>query len=417
MNYKIPFGGCSCGCGTSGNNAGGATTYKLLTSEDPVVSLKENTIAELDFSKMSEISGIDLETASDQVSAGFQTVEGRNIYVPKLKEETEYPFGVCFGAFRYTEGIAIRDNAPYLNWYFGGLNGCSEFLKGNPDGLSFWRQLLYYYNEFYGDNVSKESYGFLRARKARHEFIDFSICDYLEEFPYMMNLDEIVWYLGKLYEAGFFPYRENIVVPLTDRIHVALETDEISRESFLYFAIFRFDQNNNICYSHTVGAYTYGNSLGSIIYSESTYYGAEKIPAAFVFCQKRKDALDVYKIPLDIPSDFNNGGKTTIMLRNTHNSYLELQAVGKTFMPLQGDDLVWENLKDSYVLPILYHREGTIELETIKRGEEDTILVSEHLCFVNQLSGSSSNSSDGSTSSDEDDILDYSDVATIYSSM
>ena len=63
---------------------------------------------------------------------------------------------------------------------------------------------------------------------------------------------------------------------------------------------------------------------------------------------------------------------------------------------------------------------GTIELETIKRGEDDTILVSDHLGFyyngAGSTSDSNSNNGDIFTDFDEDDILDTDSVHSIYSS-
>ena len=190
----------------------------------------------------------------------------------------------------------------------------------------------------------------------------------------------------------------------------------------MYIARFLIDEKGQISYHDTCGCLLNGNSIAALSNGSRFACGPtddERNDPAFIFCQKRRSSVQCYDIPLTVPVDFNAGGKATIMLRSSKYCYLNFKAEGKMFMPCRGDDLIWETLQDSYMFPVYSGRVGTIELETIKRGEEDTILVSEHITYKSQSSGSGSDSSDGYALPDEEteDILDYSTITTIYSSL
>ncbi len=430
MKYKIPFGNCSCGCDTNGNNAGGgnsvtvvgnqARTYKLLTNEDRTVSLQENMVAELDLSKTNgEVTDIDLDF--DNLIAAAKTINNRTSLFLKDTKVGGKSWAVCFGSFPFVDHNGTdKDQLPQSNWD-AELGISSEELLHSINSnypIDYWRGLADYCEYKYGEYVSREYYGLLRLRVNKDEFGTYSLSQYLYDFPDMMNLDEIIWYLSELYSSGMIKSFQNVLVPLTDRMRLS-EADFRSEGTYFYVAVFKVSASGEIMYDRTVGFYALGNSMNHM-FSHFKEHMEEVVYPAFVFCQKRKSTVQSYDIPLTVPIDFNNSGKATIILRNTKFSYLNFKAEGKTFMPYRGHDLIWENTQNSYILPVFSNYYGTIDLETIKRGDEDTILISDHLKYLTSVpgSGSDSDSSNGDVSIDDEptDILDTDVIHSIYAS-
>lgn len=417
MNYKIPS--CGCSCANSNNNAviQPKKTYKLLTDKDAVVSLQNDMIAELDFDNITPVNEEKTEGISTTLLLDAATCEerGSKSMFLRIKDpaEEDHPFAIAFCSLPFDDETGhVIDRYPLIDWNGDYVYASEEVLHSYSSDLAynFWHTFAQHYEQ------SDSGYGCLKARTSIYEFYDYPLSRYLEDFPYMMSYDDIIWYLGELYRKGFFSQNQKIIVPLTDRIHLS-GADFRSEGTYLYFAVFGVDSNNSIQYYRTVGAYAFGDSMYNLMIS---FVGAKGTYPALVFCQKRKSTTGLYEIPIEVPANFNTGGKAIIRLHSLRHLYIRLKATGSTFMPLFGDNLVWENTKNSCIIPIHTDNVGTIELETIKRGEDDTILVSDHLGFyfngAGSTSDSNSNNGDIFTDFDEDDILDTDSVHSIYSS-
>lgn len=423
MKYKIPFGHCSCGCDTNGNNAGGgnsvtvvgnqARTYKLLTNIDKSISLQENMVAELDTAIIVSPKEEVVQPILDQTKIVASTCETQNNHSSflRLRTESEHPFAVFFGCTYDNEG----DESP-VSFLFE----LESTLRSHCKALDFWLESIRLFASYMEINSSKdldphEVFAYHYARKASdiETYINYSVYNYLQDFPDMMNLDEILWYLSELYAAGFLKKNQLVLVPLTDRICI-IDGDRIAFDSYVYIARFLVDNDGTISYYDTCGCRTNGDSIESLMRGSILGWIEGFNNPAFVFCQKRRE-ISLYEIPITLPANFNSGGKATIMLRAKESFYLRLTAEGATFMPLSGYSLIWDNTQNSYILPINFGMAGTIELETIRRGNKDTILISEYLDSIPQFTLSDS-PGDYTSPDENNDILDYSEVTTIYSS-
>lgn len=417
MKYKIPFGHCSCGCDTNGNNAvvgNQARTYKLLTNIDKSISLQENMVAELDTAIIVSPKEEVVQPIFGQTNIVASTCETQNNHSSflRLRTESEHPFAVFFGCTYDGEGYESPVSF---------LSELESILRSHCKAIDFWRESIQLFASYLGINSSKdldphEVFAYHYARKASdiETYINYSVSDYLLHFPDMMNLDEILWYLSELYAAGFLKKNQFVLVPLTDRICIIDDVDRIIYDSYVYIARFLVDNDGTISYYDTCGCRTNGDSIESLMIGSIPGWMEGHNNPAFVFCQKRRE-ISLYEIPITLPADFNSGGKATIMLRAKESFYLRLTAEGATFTPLSGYSLIWDNTQNSYILPIYFGMVGTIELETIRRGNKDTILISEYLDSIPEFTLSDS-SGDYTSPDENNDILDYSEVTSIYSS-
>ena len=432
MNYKIPFGGCSCGCGTSGNTAGAgngvavvgnqARTYKLLNNDDKSVSLQENMVAELDTISLKKTSSDVQESLGGStrlVAATHMIGEGNYLYLRYLKE-SQHPFAYFFGCILHD--YVPTNNGPrpegYPNFYSYYTDTIDDLLSDGCSAIDLWRTIADQTESITGG--SYEHYNILFARTYNDSVTSYRLSNYLSDFPLMMNLDEILWYLSELHSAyQILGTQQYVLVPLTDRIHISDSETNPRIDSYVYIARFFIDENGNISYHDTCGCYMDGNSIGNLMDRSEYNYGenGESHKADFIFCQKKYNSSLFYDIPLNVPEDFNAGGKASIILHNHASCYLRFIAEGKVFIPYRGNDLIWESTINSYLMPIYNKRVGTIDFETIKRGNDDAILVSSFISYNTNSSGS--DSSDGYISPGEDetdDILDINEVTAIYSS-
>lgn len=436
MSYQIPFGGCSCGNSNINNSSGGegggffgaplpSRVYKNLTSADRTVSVEDNMVAELDLSSVSDFpEKVILPTVYDFVGRKKNYDKIANYFL-SYYDDYKTHYNLCFCSLPHLIGTGIYDSFLSPSWGDYDEEGFSEqekFMRTKPTAYEFWTKLVSIYyerriNSDWGEITPDDDYAFLKVRDHNGNLLEYSLVDYLRDFPDMMNMDEIRSYLSSLAVYGFLVNREYVLVPLTDRIYIHepisdIEpyNNEVCLKSYVYLARFRIYYNGGyrVEYIDTCGAYTSGNS----IYVQ----GIETENQALVFCQKRILGFEILDIPITAPKDFNSINRATIKVKNIRYCYLNLVAEGYDFLPLQGN-IPLESTNDGFIVPLDKDYAGTtdgaITIETINKNGRGTFLITAifHGRYMSQIY-----TADRLTDYQEHESLDWSNANHIYSS-
>lgn len=403
MSYKIPVGICSCHGATdtnsnnTNNNAGAVSCvkeYKRLIGYDKTVSLKGNMIAVARGNALATVIEPQTCVVNDNIIGTSRNVNGIISYVPASSSINGNPWVYFEGRKRIVEGT-IFDNHEYID------NSTWDYFMANKvSAINYWRQ--------YACNIKQRADSFQTthiAKTINGDMLDYYLEDYLDDFPDMMSLDEIIEYLKHLYVNGKLNV-EHVMVPLTDRISYSGEY----KNSFLYVAIFDIHYDAYGLNIRLNNIYGIELMLGTGLATIQNYIESEGETVSLIFCQKRR-YFATTTINLDLPEDFNINGKATIAIENFPNGYIELNAPGAAFVPIHGERISWNNFVHSILIPVSPIDVGCIELETVKNLDSKYILISEHLSEY-----ASSASSVTHNPEDIDDVLDTYNIKTIYGS-
>lgn len=390
--------------------------YKKLTSEDRTVSVKDNMVAEIDLSAVSDFPEIVSLNTTNELVARIDKRDSLSHYYLSYSDNNKKDTLLCFGSFPTDEYSRFIN----LGWYGqteDGFNDQEIFMRGEPTGFEFWKKVVSERYKDYEESTSPNN--LFKVRDTEGNFLEYTLVDYLNDFPYMMNMDEIKSYLTELFIAGMFHGRDYIGVPLTDRIYIPeaqfrIDEDggkyELMYGSYVYIAWFHiyYDGGFRVYYVCTNGANTFGNSI---------YYPTVELSrTALVFCQKKRAGFEILDIPILPPTDFNKFNSAIIKVLNSRACYLNLIAKGYDFLPLHGD-IPLNSSRDGFIIPMEPYTtsktEGSITIQTINKDGKDTFLIQ---AVLHGTHVSNTYTADDMTNYEDYDLLDNCYPANIYSS-
>ncbi len=406
MSYRIPFERDFCKQ---------LREYKKLT--------KEHTTIHFDKSSIVDCNTIELSNFPEKISLSNNQVQAMQAVFDKVPQyylsptDESYPdFCICFGSFEHDDGRGNRFDMA--------IDPCAlgydiEFLQNKPKPIDVWKEIAHCSYEIAKDNISSKDRGVLKARVSRDVLLDYTLEEYLEDFPDMMTIEQIKGYLSKLYECGILYTGQNVVVPLTDRIYYDESRDDtgnsyITNQSYVYLAIFKYmDYGERYKYNGIVGADFSGQSISNNISTEySSYINGERLCPAIIFCQRKRSYLDIINIPLKVSKSFNDTPSVTVKITSKLSCYINFTSDSVEFLPLQGNKLVPQNSFDSYILPLSSNSEILIKITPIQKDGVNTFLLS----ASNETPRECLYSSDYFEIEEEEDSIDTDQIYHVYSS-
>ena len=396
--------------------------YKKLTKEYKTIHFDKTSIVDCNTIELSNYPET-ISLSSNQVQAKQAVGDKIPQYYLSPTDESYNDFGICFGSFEHSDTVILEDGRYTFSRHDIPLDPCIigfdlEFIQNKPKAIDVWKRIAQNLEESCKDYVSSDHYGVLRARVSRESLLDYTLTEYLEDFPDMMTIEQIKDYLTKLYECGILYTNQNVVVPLTDRIYYDESKDNngdsrITGNSYVYLAIFKFKNNGGAFYEYNgiIGADFSGTSISNNMQNYSTYLNGDELKPAFIFCQRKRSYIDIIDIPLKVSKSFNDSPSITIKITSKLPCYINFISGSVEFVPLLGNVLVPERSFDSYILP-LSSREMLLNITPIKKDGVNTFLLS----ASSDIPRESLYSSDYFEKYEEEDSLDTDLVYHVYSS-
>ena len=325
-----------------------ARSYKKLTTNDLTLSL-DNMVAELNMD----------EIVFWPTKAGQNFGSSAPVYMYPYHVSDYYGFCLGHSGIGCFFGCQSKHNTtgepyPYTSMPLLKASYVENLGPVSNRAMGFWLEL------------AKDPEGIIQTAITGNGNIPYTLAEYLERFNLMMTTTEICWYLGQLAANGLIK-SSKIIVPITDRFEYRYPYDE----SIAYFGLFEREESGSYQYIETIGCYTDGNSLRSVIYSLSV----SDYKPELVFCQKHGYFGDIINIEINNLSDYNKNVESSLIVRHSRTSYIRLCSNEANFLTI-GGNLPGVEICKMYYLPITGQHNFTIHMRPIVREGEKTILLS-----------------------------------------
>lgn len=294
------------------------------------------------------------------------------------------------GSYLMKRAFLHSDTKGFATGFFG--SNSTQFMLGDQDlwvensGLNMTSDNLKYYlsignihmifSLIFAYNVAQLGYIPCNVNTS------YNLAEYFEDFPDMMTLREIDYYINHLIKYdlknvvnSYGARITTLLIPITDRMHIE-STNGNYKDSYVY--MYKF------VYVGETDTYQYNGVCGMKMGIHSSFAGSYYF---YLFCQKKKQKVIPVNITLNVEEmDFSKDDKATFLIKPSIASYITFTSSSSVveFRPKQGFSS--EKLTGSITLPVLAGQGAAIELEYLPykynnfstgvENEGKTILIS-----------------------------------------